>query len=282
MSRLGRVNLTNLDKVLYPGTGIRKSEVIEYYIRVAPKILPFLSGRALSRTRFPDGVQENGFYEKDAPGGTPDWVKLYRKESEDKIVNYVVCDEVDTLIWLANLAALELHIPLWRIEEKEKPDLVLIDLDPEPPASFKEVVESAMMVKDVLEDLELKIYVKTSGKKGLHILIPIESKYTFSQTKEWVHTIGIFLSKRSELIVSERSQTKEAGKVLIDYPQNTASHTVICPWSLRGVEGAPISTPVDWTDLKRIKPADLNIRSVISRTDPWKDFWDQRNRLEER
>ena len=167
MREFTRTNFTNLDKVLYPELGITKSQVIEYYIRVASHMLPFLIDRALVRTRYPDGINEEGFYEKDAPKGTPEWVKTFTKFSESvkKNTDYVVCNDLDTLLWLANLAALELHIPLSKIPKTEIPDIAFFDLDPEPPARLEEAVNAAFLLRELLENLGLKSFVKSSGKK---------------------------------------------------------------------------------------------------------------------
>ncbi len=170
--RLGRVVLTNTSRVMYPELNLTKRDVVEYYLRIAPRILPHLGNRALVLQRFPDGVSAPGFYEKDAPAGTPEWVHLYRHHSVSagRDLHYIVCDSPDTLIWLANLAAIELNIPLARLDDPESPDLLLFDIDPEPPAGFREGVTVALALRDMLFDLGLFPFVKTSGKKGLHVV----------------------------------------------------------------------------------------------------------------
>jgi bifunctional non-homologous end joining protein LigD len=277
MERLTKVKLSNLDKVLYPELMLTKKEIIEYYIRVAPMMLPFLRERALVRTRYPDGIHAESFYEKDVPKGTPDWVMTFTKHSStvNKDTRYVVCNDLDTLIWLANLAALELHIPLSRIHSS-KPDFVLFDLDPEPPADIKKTISTAYLLREKLNDLGLNSFVKTSGKKGIHIVVPIEPIYSFQQTKDFVHLIGTILAKEHEFIVSERAQTKDPGTVLVDYPQNADRATVIAPYSLRPIKEASVSTPLEWNELATLRPADLNIYSVLERKkQPWKGLWDE-------
>jgi bifunctional non-homologous end joining protein LigD len=283
METLTKVRFTNLDKVLYPSLGVTKAQVIEYYIRVAPKMLQFLKGRPVVRTRFPDGVHKGGFYEKDAPVGKPSWVRTFERwsESAERIINYVICEELDTLLWLANLASLELHITLSRAEAYESPDLVLFDIDPEPPLGFKEAVEVALTLKETLDNLGFKAYPKTSGKKGLHLLIPIEDGYSYRQTREFVHQIGIHLARQSDIVVSERSQSQEPGTVYIDYLQNSSGRTMVCPYSLRAEPGATVSTPVTWEELMVLKPENLNVFSVQDREmDPWEGFWENKQRLE--
>ena len=272
MQSLTRVKLTNLDKILYPELMLSKVDIIKYYINVAPWMLPYLKGRALVRTRYPDGVNGKSFYEKDIPKGTPEWVKTFTKYSPSagKDTSYVVCNDLDTLIWLANLAALELHIPLSTINS-EDPDLILFDIDSEPPAGLSEVIQTALLLREYLEALKLKPYVKTSGKKGLHIVVPIETGYSFQDTSQFVHAVAIELARKHDFIVSERSQTNIPGTVLIDYPQNSERGTMIAPYSLRSVREATVSTTLEWNELPNLRPFDWNIYNVVDRkSDPWK------------
>ena len=282
MERLTKVKFSNLEKVLYPELGLTKQQIIEYYIRMAPRMLPFLENRALVRTRYPDGIYTEAFYEKDIPKGTPNWVKIHKKysKSSEKDTRYVVCNDLDTFLWLANLAALELHIPLSRIHDTEKPDLMLFDLDPEPPAGLTEAKEACFLLKERLDDLGFKSFLKTSGKKGLHVVVPVEPLYRFEQTKEFVHIIGAKLANESDLIVSERSQTSDPGTVLIDYPQNSERSTMIAPYSLRPTREATVSAPLEWRELGGLRPFEHNIFSMLQKkSDPWKNLCDEPLRL---
>ena len=280
---VGRVPVTNLSRILYPSPGVSKQEVIGYYIRSAPRILPFLSGRALVLQRFPDGVSGQGFYEKDAPPGTPDWVTIFPHFSRTakRQIRYVVCDSPDTLIWLANLAALELNMVLARTDDPEMPDMMLFDLDPEPPAGFPEAVATAQALSELLGEMGLSPFVKTSGRKGLHVVIPLERHYQFDETRTFVHAVGILLSRRLPGVVSELSGTHMPGTVFVDYLQNAAWKTMIAPYSLRATEQATVSMPLSWEEVQNgVMPEDFTIRTVISRTgDPWKGFFDQAERL---
>lgn len=283
MKRLTKVRFTHLDKILYPELGVKKSKIIEYYIKVAPMMLGFLAERIVVLNRFPNGVGEEGFYEKDTPRGTPTWVETFTRYSKTaaREINYVICKDLDTLLWLANLAALEMHIVLSRVESYENPDQLLFDLDPEPPAGFDETVEVAFILKDSLDSLGLKSFIKTSGKKGLHILLPVVEDCNFSQTREFVHQFGKHLARESDMVVSELSQSRDPGKVYIDYLQNSAGRTMICPYSLRAVPKATVSAPIEWRELKGLKPEELNIFTVIERkSDPWERFWEDKQRLE--
>jgi bifunctional non-homologous end joining protein LigD len=282
MQGLTRVKFSNLDKVLYPELGLTKADIIEYYIKAAPRMLPYLKDRALVRTRYPDGINGEGFYEKDTPKGTPEWVKTFTKYSQsiDKDTNYVVCNNLDTLVWLANLAALELHIPLSTVNAVEEPNLLLFDIDPEPPAGLSEAVHAAMMLHEYLEALELKPFVKASGKKGLHVVVPLVSGYGFKGTSAFVHAVAIELAGKHDFIVSERSQTNIPGTVLIDYPQNSERGTMIAPYSLRAVREAAVSTPLEWGELPGLRSFDWNIFNVVDRkSDPWEGLFEERFKL---
>lgn len=279
-----KVQFTNLDKVLYPALRITKAKVIEYYVKKAPDMLELLFNRPAVLTRFPNGVDSEGFYEKDAPIGTPPWVKIFRRYSEiaQKEIAYILCNDLDTLVWLANLAALEIHIILSRRDSYEHPDFVLFDIDPEPPAGFDDAISTTLLLREKLDTLSLRSYVKTSGKKGLHIVIPIVNEYTYRKTREFAHQIGKQLTKESEIVVSEFSQSRDPGTVFIDYLQNSHGRTMICPYSLRATPQATVSTPLAWKDVKKgLKPEEFNLSTVTKvESSPWKELLETRQRLE--
>jgi bifunctional non-homologous end joining protein LigD len=235
-------------------------------------------------TRYPDGVEKQGFYEKDKPKGTPSWVKTIKiySETAKRDVNYILCDDLDTLIWLANLAALEIHMPLSRSDARDKPDFVLFDVDPEPPATFENGVQIALLLKEKFDQLGLQSFVKTSGKKGLHVVIPIQREYPYRVTREFAHIIGQYLAREADIAVSEFSETKKPNKVFIDYTQNSHGKTMVVPYGLRATADATVSTPLEWTEIKKgLKPETLNLFTVVNRKkDPWKDILDKRQKLE--
>lgn len=267
-----RVAFTNLKKVLYPELGISKARVIEYYIRAAPQILPYLRDRPVVLNRFPDGIHGEGFYEKDAPMGTPEWVETFtvHAETTGKDVRYVVCNNLDTLIWLANLATLELNIPLSRIQAYDEPDFAFFDIDPEPPSGFADAVPVARMVQERLHALGLNAFLKTSGKKGIHIAVPLRSGYRYDEVREFVHTIGRSLARSHKQIVAEARESQIPGTVFVDYLQNVKGKTMICPYSLRASPGATVSTPLAWEELgPGIGPGDYTIENVLARKDHW-------------
>jgi bifunctional non-homologous end joining protein LigD len=281
--KLTKVEFTNLDKTLFPKLKITKAQIIEYYIKIAPKMLGFLADRPLVLTRFPDGIDQKGFYGKDAPQGTPSWVKTVTiySETAKRDVNYILCNDLDTLIWLANLAAIEIHMPFSKASSREKPDMIFFDIDPEPPATYKEATAVALLLKEKLDNLALKSYVKTSGKKGLHVLVPIAQEHTFQETRTFVHKIGRQLAKEQNLVVSEFTETKTPGKVFVDYLQNSHRRTMAAPYSLRAVPDATVSAPLEWSEIKKgIKPTELNIFTVVKREkDPWKKILENKQKL---
>jgi bifunctional non-homologous end joining protein LigD len=284
MQNLTKVKFTHLHKILYPELKITKQQFIEYIIKIAPKMLPFLRDRPLVLTRYPEGTDQTGFFAKNAPGGIPNWVKTVKIHSDSlgRDTNYIVCNDLDTLLWVANLDALQIHIPLSRFNDLDKPDFAFFDVDPEPPATFQDGKKAALQLNEKLIELGLKAYVKTSGKKGLHVLVPVVHQYSFDQTKNFVHAVGKILAKDSDLIVSEFRDTKKPGTVYIDYVQNSQGRTLVCPYSPRDSAEATVSMPVDWSVLKKgIKPSDFTISNVPNqKEDPWKDIFGFPQKLE--
>jgi bifunctional non-homologous end joining protein LigD len=281
--KLTKVEFTNLDKILYPELKITKKQVIEYYIRIAPKMLGLLVDRPLVLTRYPNGVEEKGFYEKDAPSGTPNWVKTFRNYSKSakRELNYIVCDNLDTLVWLANLAALEIHMTLSKIDTFESPDLAVFDLDPKSPANYDDVIDVAHLLKEKLDALGLESYVKTSGKNGLHVLIPIEEGPSFEQARRFLKKTGNSLKKETDKVVTERSKKETPGKIYIDYVQNSHGRTMVCPYSLRATPKATVSTPLLWSEVEKgLNPESLDLFKVSKMADnPWEGLFQVRQKI---
>jgi bifunctional non-homologous end joining protein LigD len=283
MAEKTQVRFTHLDKLLFPAGGITKKEVIGYYIRVAPLMLPHLADRPLVLNRFPDGVDHEGFYEKDAPAGTPAWVERFTRFSEiaGRDVHYIICNELDTLIWLANLAAIEINIPLSRRQDFDHPDMVFFDLDPEPPKRFADVVAVALALRELLRSIGLESFAKTSGKKGVHIVVPIETgSCGYGETREFAHRIGQEMAKGHDGVVSEFPRSRDPDTIFVDYLQNAPGKTMVAPYSLRARPDATVSLPLAWNELAGARPEDYNMRSVISRReDPWAGIGETRQRL---
>jgi len=212
---LTRVRLTNLDKVLYPSVNVTKSEILTYYIRMAPRILPFVMDRSLTMHRYPEGIDGEDFYEKDAPPGTPGYVDIFTRYSEtaDRDVHFVLCNNLDTLIWLATLASLELHISLSKTVDYTTPDLLLFDIDPEPLLSFDDVIDVAHIVKEYLEAAGIQPYVKTFGRKGVHIVVPLVPGYRFEEVRAFAHDTGKEIAKDTPHVVSEFPRSQESGTI---------------------------------------------------------------------
>lgn len=280
---LTRVRLTRLDKVLYPAAGITKQDVLTYYIRAAPLILPFLHKRPVTMHRFPDGVGAEGFFEKDAPKGTPEFVDIFTRWSDTagRDVHFVLCNNLDTLIWIANLASLEIHTTLSTVASYNSPDLMLFDIDPEPPITFDSVIEVAHIVRKHLEDRGIRPYVKTSGRKGVHIVVPLVDGYRFSVIRDFVHNIGRAIASDIPGVVSEFTRSRDPGTVFIDYLQNAHGKTMAAPYSLRATPGATVSLPVRWDELRQgVSPEDFNIKTVLSRdVEPWRKIFEDRQKI---
>jgi len=284
MNELTKVSFTNLDKVLYPGLGLKKSRIIKYYIEIAPRMLGFLKNRVIIMNRYPDGIGKEGFYEKDAPMGIPAWVETFNRYSKtaQRDINHIVCNNLDTLIWMANLAAIEINTTLSTIDNYDTPDLVFFDIDPQPPYSFDDVMDIALSLKEKLDELNFMSYVKTSGKKGLHVVLPVINKYNFRQTREFVHQFGKFMARGSDIVVSEFRNSRDPGTIFIDYLQNIRGKTMIAPYSLRAHPEATVSTPLEWKELKKgLRPEEFNIFTILERkNDPWEGLLENKQALE--
>ena len=254
--------ISNLGKVLYPGSGTTKGEVLHYYAQVAPVLLPHLADRAVTRIRWPNGTAGPSFFEKNAPLGAPDWLRTAevptsgsRGESRhgDRILFPVVGSLAD-LTYLANLASLELHVHQWRIDADGlplNPDRMVIDLDPGQPAGLHECARVALLVRERLARLGLTAAPVTSGSKGLHLYAPMPGTLTADQVREAAKQIAEELEKEHpSLVVSQMTKAKRPGKVLLDWSQNTGSKTTICPYSLRGTDRPYVAAPRTWEEVE--------------------------------
>jgi bifunctional non-homologous end joining protein LigD len=242
------VKLSNLEKVLYPEAGFAKRDVIEYFARIAPTVLPHLEGRALTLKRYPNGVNANYFYEKNAPSHRPDWVETARVGD----IDYVVCNDEATLVWLANLADLELHTSLALASESERPTLVAFDLDPGAPATVVECCQVALLLRGMFEGLGLECFAKTSGSKGMQVYVPLNTPdVTFAQTKSFSKAVAELLAREEPgLVVARQTKTARKGKVLVDWSQNDRIKTTVNAYSLRAMERPTVSTPLSWDEVR--------------------------------
>jgi len=260
-----KITLSNLDKLMWKREGITKADVIQYYSGVAEKMIPLIKDRPLMLNRFPHGVPGKSFVQKDWPNH-PAWVEIVkvRSESLNKSVRHVVCDDKATLIWLADMACLEINQFLSSAPKTEWHDLVLVDLDPYPPAEFEDAVEIARAVHSALVEMRLRHMIKTSGSDGFHFLIPVVPKYSIETIRRFVLLLGILLEDLApKKVTTSRNRAQRIGKVYVDFFQNGLQKTVAAPFTLRPEPGAPVSFPLDPSRLNtRFQPSDFNIRTV--------------------
>ena len=248
-----QLSLSNLDKVMYPATGFTKGQVIDYYTRVAPALLPHLRDRPLTLKRYPNGVEGGHFYEKQCPSHRPDWVRSEPVELRSKTIQFCVCDELPTLVWLANLADLELHPSLSKVPEVERPTLMAFDLDPGPGTGLAECCEVALILREALARLELECFAKTSGSKGIQVYVPLnvdDVDYDHG-TKLLSNALARHLeSEHPKLIVSSQRKELRKDRVLIDWSQNDEHKTTVSVYSLRARERPTVSTPLSWDEVE--------------------------------
>jgi bifunctional non-homologous end joining protein LigD len=270
------LELSNLDKVLYPAAAFTKGEVINYYTQVAPVLLPHLRDRALTRIRYPNGVDGQSFFEKNKPGGTPDWVRVETlpvpgSTKDRETIDYVVADDLPTLVWLANLAALELHTPQWRVGED--PDLMVVDLDPGAPAGLRECCTVAVLMRDRLAEDGLTAYPKTSGKKGMQLSCPIAGTQPAEEVSAYAKRIAEELERGSpKSVTSKMAKRLRPGKVFIDWSQNSASKTTVAPYSLRAQATPTVSTPLTWEEVEAGAARAFTSDEVLERIEEYGDL----------
>ena len=275
------LQLSNLGKVLYPQSGFTKGAVIDYYSRIAPVLLPHLADRALTIKRYPNGVDEKFFFEKNAARGTPDWVRTVTLPVPGSTMNrdtidFVVVEELATLVWLANLAALELHVPQWHIPpraRKPRTDLLVFDLDPGAPATIAECCEVAVLLREMLADDGVELFAKTSGSKGMQVSAPIEVDDP-DLPSEYAHSIAKRLeAAHPMLIVSRMTKSLRDGKVFVDWSQNNPAKTTVAPYSLRAREQPTVSTPLTWDEVEAGGMLRFTTDEVLERVDEYGDLF---------
>jgi bifunctional non-homologous end joining protein LigD len=286
-----KIQVSNLDKVLYPKVGFTKGQVIDYYIRVAPVLLPHLKDRPLTMKRYPDGVEGEFFYEKNCPSHRPKWVKTAEvwSEGNNRVMNYCLAQDLPTLVWAANLADLELHTSLSRKNKIERPTMMVFDLDPGVPADIVQCCQVGIWLRDLLAKMKLKSFAKTSGSKGLQVYVPLNTTATYDQTKDLSRALAQHLEgEHGDLVTSNMSKAVRKGKVFVDWSQNDEHKTTICVYSLRAREEPTVSTPVTWDEvancLKKKKADLLKFRSdqVLTRVEKTGDLFEPLEELKQR
>jgi bifunctional non-homologous end joining protein LigD len=257
------LRLSNLDKVLYPEVGFTKGQVIDYYIRVAPVLLPHLKGRPLTLKRYPEGVRGSFFYEKNCPTHRPKWVSTARvwSEGNQRWMDYCLAQDLPTLVWAANLADLELHTSLSVAPKINQPTAMVFDLDPGPPAGVIQCCQVGVWLRDFFEGAGLKVFPKTSGSKGLQAYVPLNTKVGYPETKSFAHELARkFEREHPDLVVSDMKKALRKNKVFVDWSQNDQHKTTICVYSLRARERPTVSSPVTWDEVENcLKRQDPNL-----------------------
>jgi bifunctional non-homologous end joining protein LigD len=286
-----QLKLSNLEKILYPETGFTKQQVIDYYVRIAPAMLPHLAGRALTRKRYPNGVDEEFFYEKNAPQHRPDWVKTAPiwSEGNHRTVHYILANDLATLVWLANLAAIELHPSLALAKDITCPTMMVFDLDPGPPANIVQCCQVGLWLREIFEHFGLQSFPKTSGSKGLQIYVPLNTPTKYESTKNFARALAQLLEhEHPGMVVSDMKKQIRTGKVFVDWSQNDEHKTTVAVYSLRAREHPTASTPVTWEEVERArkkKDADLLVfeaKQVVARVDKMGDLFAPLGELQQR
>jgi bifunctional non-homologous end joining protein LigD len=288
-----KLKLTNLDKVLYPSTRFTKGEVVDYYVRIAPVLLPHLAGRPLTMKRYPGGVGDDQeyFFEKNAPMHRPDWVKTAPVWSEGnrRTVNYILANDLPTLVWIANLASIELHPSLSLAADLETPTMIVFDLDPGPPANIVQCAQVGLWVREIFNHFGLQSFPKTSGSKGMQIYVPLHTKTSYEQTKPFANAIARLLEQEHpDLVVSDMKKAVRSNKIFVDWSQNDRHKTTIAVYSLRAREHPTVSTPISWDEVEQaLKKKDaarlvFEAKDVLARVEKMGDLFEPVLRLQQK
>jgi bifunctional non-homologous end joining protein LigD len=258
-----QLKLTNLDKVLYPAAGFTKGQIIDYYARIAPILVPHLKNKPLTLKRYPNGVDSIPFFEKNATKHRPDWVKTVPiwSEGNQRDVNYILCNDLSTLVWVANLAAIELHPSLSLAQDIMCPRSLVFDLDPGPPANIVQCCQVALWLRTIFEHFKLESFPKTSGSKGLQIYVPLNTKTSYDETKPLAHALARLLeNEHRDLVVSDMKKAIRTNKIFVDWSQNDEHKTTISVYALRARERPTVSTPVTWDEVEHtLKKKDVKL-----------------------
>ena len=272
LKKIGKqeLKLTNQNKIYFPEDDITKGDVIDFYQSISKYILPHLKDRPQSMNRYPNGIKGLSFFQKDAAEETPEWIETQKvfSESSDKYINYIICNDKETLAYLNNLGCIELNIWTSKIKKADNPDYLVLDLDPSEKNSFEDVIETAQAVKEVLDVAGVGGYPKTSGSSGIHVYIPMNAKYSYDQVKSFGHLLMQMVQKKlPDLTTLERSlQKRDKNKIYLDYLQNRRGQTLASVYSLRPKNGVPVSMPLEWKEVKNgLKPTDFNIHNSLDR-----------------
>ena len=280
-----KLKLSNLEKVLYPAAGFTKGQVVDFYVRIAPVLVPHLAGRPLTMKRYPEGVSDDQeyFFEKNAPMHRPDWMKTAPiwSESNHRTIHFILANDLPTLVWIANLASIELHSSLSLAAYIRTPTAIVFDLDPGPPANIVQCAQVGLWVREIFDHFGLQSFPKTSGSKGLQIYIPLNSTTSYEQTKSFAHAVARLLEQEHpELVVSDMKKAVRTNKVFVDWSQNDEHKTTISVYSLRAREHPTVSTPVTWDEVEQaLKKKDagrlvFEAKDVLARVEKMGDLFE--------
>ena len=272
------IDVSNLDKILFPEVGLTKGDLIDYATRIADIALPHLKDRPLTMQRFPDGIDDEGFYQKDVPDYFPDWIDRVELDKESGTVTHVVANRAATLVYLANQACITLHAALSRADRIDFPDRLVFDLDPSDD-DFSKVRFAALKIHEILEGAGLTCFVQTTGSRGMHVVVPLDRSEPFDDVRAFAHDLGRHLADAypDELTVEQR-KSKRGSRLFIDYLRNAYGQTSVAPYSVRAKSGAPVATPLDWHEVEDsgLGPQDFTVGNVFRRLgqkdDPWCDI----------
>lgn len=280
-----KLSLTNLEKILYPAAGFTKGQVVDFYVRIAPVLVPHLTGRPLTMKRYPKGVGDDQeyFFEKNAPMHRPDWVQTAPiwSKSNHRTIHFILANDLPTLVWIANLASIELHPSLSLVSDIATPTMIVFDLDPGPPANIVQCAQVGVWVREIFDHFGLRSFPKTSGSKGLQIYVPLNTKTSYEQTKSFAHAVARLLEQEHpELVVSDMKKAVRTNKVFVDWSQNDEHKTTISVYSLRAREHPTVSTPVTWEEVEQaLKKKDagqlvFEAKDVLARVEKMGDLFD--------
>jgi bifunctional non-homologous end joining protein LigD len=286
-----KLKLTNLDKILYPAAGFTKGQVIDFAVRIAPVLVPHLAGRALTMKRYPEGVDHEYFFEKNAPMHRPDWVKTVPiwSDSNHRTIHYILANDLPTLVWIANLASIELHPSLSLASDIATPTMIVFDLDPGPPANIVQCAQVGLWARQIFDHFGLQSFPKTSGSKGMQIYVPLNTKTSYQQTKSFAHAVARLLEhEHPELVVSDMKKAVRTNKVFVDWSQNDEHKTTISVYSLRAREHPTVSTPVTWEEVEQaLKKKDaerlvFEAKDVLARVEKMGDLFEPVQKLKQK
>lgn len=283
--KIGRrsIEVSNLQKILFPKDKITKGDILDYYERIAKYMVPHMKNRPITMQRFPDGIRDNGFYQKNISDYFPKWIDYIPiKKQEDGVVKYAICNDAATLIYLANQLCLTPHLWLSKVDDVNTPDRIIFDLDPSSksavssPTSFANVKKAAVLLKALLEELGLTSYVMTTGSRGAHVVVPLKRNYDFDEVRDFARDVAeLLVSENPKLLTIEVRKGKRRGRIFVDYLRNAFGQTAVAPYAVRAKPGAPVATPITWQELRSagMHAQRFTIKNIFKRLSTKKDPW---------